>query len=146
MTCSYLICHALFCCHYELFKFHINPFWCLLNRWCYTKKKGKSIIVTFSSQKYSNSYTFILSKIKSMSFVLKNLTSETKLFISCKLSLQSRAWNQLEEGFSERRLLNFKNVCQLRHIRNLFTVVLSIPFLYTKHYWQIVAVIAKRCR
>lgn len=72
--------------------------------------------MTFSSQKYSNSYTFILSNMKSMSFVKKkkkNLSTETKLFISFKVKQLTKQSTKSTESFSE-MLLNFKNVCQLR--------------------------------
>lgn len=142
MTCSYLICHALFCCHYELFKFHINQFLMFTKQMVLYKKKRESIIMTFSSQKYSNSYTFCqIWKLYNLFKKMYPKQNYSKVINS--KSLRSRVWNH---HISERMLLNFRNVCQLRYIRNLFAGVLSIPFLCTKHYQQIVAVIAKWCR
>lgn len=39
MTCSYLICHLLFSCHYELFGFHINQFSMFTKQMALLKKK-----------------------------------------------------------------------------------------------------------
>lgn len=41
MTCSYLICHLLFSCHYELFGFHINQFSMFTKQMALLKKKKK---------------------------------------------------------------------------------------------------------
>lgn len=42
MTCSYLICHLLFSCHYELFGFHINQFPVFTKQMALLKKKSKA--------------------------------------------------------------------------------------------------------
>ena len=41
MTCSYLICHLLFSCHYELSGFHINQFSMFTKQMALFKKKKK---------------------------------------------------------------------------------------------------------
>lgn len=43
MTCSYLICHLLFSCHYELSGFHINQFSMFTKQMALFKKKEKKM-------------------------------------------------------------------------------------------------------
>lgn len=71
--------------------------------------------MTFSPQKYSN--TFVLSNMKSMSFVKtknQNLSTETKLFISCKFKQLTKQRTKSTESRFFRKAIGLQRCLSIK--------------------------------
>lgn len=116
MTCSYLICHLLFSCHYELSGFHTNQFSMFTKQMALLKKKIKqSKKMTLNDKKRKKLKGYIhfpvyLNKIKNRYEEKKYISNQSEIGFktqwTCKATINDSCL-QKRKSYDEDKFFQF---------------------------------------